>query len=183
MFKAYIKLRVLRQLSRESQSGYDLMKHIGEACGKPSPGYIYPLLGNLQAKGFITAKAEGRRKVYSITQNGVGLLSELQKKRDEMMGNMAMILGSVADSGEAREMEGMMKYLKEGDMLGRLHRALFSAYCADEQRKEKLRKIVDEFIEKMKELRKEGVEKAGAKRLRRGRTSGSGTGRPPRKLK
>jgi DNA-binding PadR family transcriptional regulator len=156
MFKAFVKLSVLLQLKGQSQSGYDLMKHIGEVCGKPSPGYIYPLLNSMEAKGFISSEAEGRRKVYSVTAKGMGLLSELKKKRDEMLRNMVMILGSVADSGETKEMEGMIEYLKEGNMLGRFHRALFSAYCGDEERKERIRKIVGEAAGKMEALLRDG---------------------------
>lgn len=100
MFKAFIKLRVLKLLSRESLSGYDLMKQFGRFGEKASPGYIYPLLNDLKKKGFISLKEDKRRKVYSITNKGRKLFTDLQENREEMINKMKELWKPLADKAE-----------------------------------------------------------------------------------
>lgn len=73
-FKAgFLKLTVLKMVSKGPIHGYALMKEIERLTDedwKPSPGSIYPALQELVADGLVTASPQGRRKLYEITPKG-----------------------------------------------------------------------------------------------------------------
>jgi DNA-binding PadR family transcriptional regulator len=77
-FKAgFLKLTVLKLVSKEPTHGYALMKEIERLTDedwKPSPGSIYPALQELVSDGLVQVRAEGRRKVYEITPKGMDVL-------------------------------------------------------------------------------------------------------------
>jgi len=157
MFKSHIKLRVLKQLNKEMLSGYDLMKYLGGYENKPSPGYIYPLLKDLQKKGFISVKKEKRRKVYSITQKGKNLLKNLENKQREMMKAMVEI-------GDKREMKEFIKlksnmkkknlFIQDGGKLQELHKLIFLIYSdKNDGNIKKMKKILEETIKKLEKLK------------------------------
>jgi len=86
MQEGYLKLSVLKILSEQDCSGYELMKEIEETIGKkPSPGSMYPLLKALQRHTLITSKTRDRSTIYHITQQGRSLLKELLSHRQEML--------------------------------------------------------------------------------------------------
>lgn len=66
----------------EPRHGYAIMQWVGEVTGqrvKLGPGTLYGALTALQGRGFIVPVGEGRegnerRKVYSLTKRGRGLL-------------------------------------------------------------------------------------------------------------
>jgi DNA-binding PadR family transcriptional regulator len=165
VFKAHIKLHVLEKLSREDLSGYDLMKCIGEFGEKPSPGYMYPLLKDLEKKGFISVKRERRRKVYSLTAKGRRLLEELKRNREEMLKRMSKLWASIADKKEISEfMESVRTHrhgpgmaFRDRDMMVKFNRALFMAYRpAGTEKRKKIMHILDEAARKLERLRKAG---------------------------
>lgn len=89
MQEGYLKIGVLKILSKQERSGYDLMKEIAEHTGKkPSPGSMYPLLKTLQKEKLITARDEGRSTIYSLTHQGKSYLKELITHRSEMLQHM-----------------------------------------------------------------------------------------------
>jgi len=159
MFKSHIKLMVLKQLSNEKLSGYGLMKSIGELGKKPSPGYIYPLLKDLEKKDFISVKKESRKKVYSITQKGKKLLESLETNKEEMLKSMMRILEPIA---EKKEIDRFMKlksdikkenhYLQDEELLEKLRNAIFSCYKNPEKRN-KIKIVLEETIRKLGKLR------------------------------
>jgi len=102
MFKAHIKFIVLEELNKVASSGYDLMNSIGEFGKRPSPGYIYPLLNDLEKRNFISSKVSGRRKVYCITKNGKKFLKNLKKKRIIMLNKMIEMWSPIADGKEIK---------------------------------------------------------------------------------
>jgi DNA-binding PadR family transcriptional regulator len=73
-FKAgFLKLAILKIVSKGPTHGYALIKEIGHLTSedwKPSPGSIYPALQELETQGLITRRIEGRRKIYEITPTG-----------------------------------------------------------------------------------------------------------------
>lgn len=161
MFKAFIKLNVLKELDEVSLSGYDLMKFLGQFGEKPSPGYIYPLLNDLETKGFISVKQDNRRKIYSLTKKGKKLLDELQKNRQDMLRKMTKFWKAIADR---EEIDDIIKskvqlhknkgYLKDMDILVRFHKALFSAYKKDDsKRTREIKRIINDCIKKVEGLR------------------------------
>ncbi|VVB77679.1 Transcriptional regulator PadR-like family protein [uncultured archaeon] len=157
MFKAHIKLRVLHELNKNHLSGYDLMKNIEESGQKTSPGYIYPLLNDLERKKFISVKHKDRKKVYSITGNGKKLLENLRKNREEMFKKMKKTWEAINEKNEFKEFVKSGKNInnfKDQDILIKFHRTLFSVYDKDNKNKrEKIREIMNESIKQMKKLK------------------------------
>jgi DNA-binding PadR family transcriptional regulator len=80
--KGNLKLLVLTLLSKNSFHGYALFKELEKVYNwKPSCGTLYPVLSNLEKKGFINSASTiecGRfKKIYSINDKGSIKLSEL----------------------------------------------------------------------------------------------------------
>lgn len=77
-FKAgFLKLIILKLLSKGPRHGYALMKDIERYTEKewePSPGSIYPALKELEKEGLIVASTSGRRRLYEITPEGASVL-------------------------------------------------------------------------------------------------------------
>ena len=59
------KRRILSELEEEPSHGYALAKELG----KQGPT-IYEHLRELEESGYIEGQADGRRKVYSLTERG-----------------------------------------------------------------------------------------------------------------
>jgi DNA-binding PadR family transcriptional regulator len=53
----------------------DMATEQSEGKWKPSPGYIYPMIWKLLAKGLISEVNNGR---YSLTKRGMKLLSDIE---------------------------------------------------------------------------------------------------------
>lgn len=165
MFKSNIKLIVLRQLSKEKMSGYDLMKSCGDYCTKPSPGYIYPLLNDLQKKGFIVVKKDSRRKIYSLTKKGITLLNNLKIKREETVKSIAKILEPITGKSEIQKFIKSRQYKKKINisiqdqlLLKELNSRIYDFYQNKDNdknngRKEKMKKILQETIKNLEKLK------------------------------
>jgi len=79
--RGLLRLFVLRTLSSEPKSGYDILKEIaektrGEWC--PSKGTIYPVLSDLRKEGLIEPLEVGARarKAFKTTSKGAAHLAE-----------------------------------------------------------------------------------------------------------
>ncbi len=90
MIRGHLKHLALAALKEKPLSGYDLMAQLGAClCSKPSPGSVYPLLSELEAAGFISVKADGRKKVYRLTARGEKELKELASLRERLFSQMS----------------------------------------------------------------------------------------------
>ncbi len=86
MFKGMYKLIILKELSKNNLSGYDIIKKIESLKGKkPSTGYIYPILKDLNDQGYVSFKIVGRKKVYKINVKGKKFLKELDSKKKNLI--------------------------------------------------------------------------------------------------
>ena len=86
MFKGMYKLIILKELSKNDLSGYDIIKKIESLKGKkPSTGYIYPILKDLSNQSYISFKTVGRKKVYKINVKGKKFLKELDSKKKNLI--------------------------------------------------------------------------------------------------
>lgn len=66
-------LMVLELLSREPRHGYEIIKELkAVSLGfySPSPGVLYPVLGEMVRQGHAVAEAEGKRKRYKLSAAG-----------------------------------------------------------------------------------------------------------------
>ncbi|MGV1027310.1 MAG: PadR family transcriptional regulator [Dermatophilaceae bacterium] len=75
MARGDVRTAVLLLLADEPMHGYQLMQAIADRSGgrwTPSPGAIYPALGQLEDEGLVTVTAESGRKVAALTEAGYG---------------------------------------------------------------------------------------------------------------
>jgi len=82
IFKGNLKFLVLYILSSGPVHGYGLFKELEKKFHwKPSCGTLYPVLNDLEAKGYIDGRETvecGRfKKIYSLTLNGKTLLEKM----------------------------------------------------------------------------------------------------------
>jgi DNA-binding PadR family transcriptional regulator len=80
LMKGLLDLVVLQFLSTQPMHGYQIIMRIRKSFGVYfGPSTIYPLLGALEKKGFVSSEwnmdSERPRKVYRLTNEGQSLLS------------------------------------------------------------------------------------------------------------
>jgi DNA-binding PadR family transcriptional regulator len=164
IFKSHIKLSVLKELSERDCSGYDLMSAIGLFGGKkPSPGYIYPLLKELNATGHVRVHGEDRKKMYHITERGKSLLFALEKNHKDMTEKMLRVFRPIANKRELAKMKNFQKevqrhkpfFAKNKDVIAKLYRTFISfSDEKDEIITKKVREILKDSAKKLEELKK-----------------------------
>jgi len=78
---------LLSLLKKEPSHAYVLRKQIKESFGfLPGNVSAYVVLYKLKNRGFVSAKKEGNRTVYSITAQGKALLKEARKELQRIEG-------------------------------------------------------------------------------------------------
>jgi PadR family transcriptional regulator, regulatory protein PadR len=80
LMKGLLDLIILQLLSNKPMHGYEVITKIRKNFGIYfGPSTIYPLLGNLEKKGYVDSywniDFERPRKVYSLTTNGQNMLN------------------------------------------------------------------------------------------------------------
>ena len=84
-----LRLAVLALIRDEPRHGYELIKAIEELTGgeyAPSPGAVYPTLQMLEDEGVIAeAEAEGSKKPFEATVEGIAELDERADEVDKLM--------------------------------------------------------------------------------------------------
>jgi DNA-binding PadR family transcriptional regulator len=80
LMKGLLDLIILQFLSTEPMHGYQIITKIRKSFGVYfGPSTIYPLLGTLEHKGYVSSEwnmaSERPRKVYKLTNEGQGMLS------------------------------------------------------------------------------------------------------------
>ena len=66
-------------LQQESKHGYQIIKDLEEQFKgfySPSPGSVYPILQMLEDREFVSISKDGKKKVYTITEEGQTFLNE-----------------------------------------------------------------------------------------------------------
>jgi DNA-binding PadR family transcriptional regulator len=84
-----VRAAVLALLSEEPQHGYAIIGALAERSGglwRPSPGSIYPVLGQLQDEGLVTSDQSGGRKVFALTDAGRTFVDEHAEELKEPWG-------------------------------------------------------------------------------------------------
>jgi DNA-binding PadR family transcriptional regulator len=74
-----LRLVALYLIEQQPRHGYDLIKAVEEKSKgfySPSPGIVYPALTFLEEAGYVTASAEGNKKLYTITPGGRAHLAD-----------------------------------------------------------------------------------------------------------
>ena len=71
MLKGLLKMSMLKIISENKATGYQIIKKVNQLTGeKPSTGSIYPLLKSMESKGWITGTTANGKTTYEITQSG-----------------------------------------------------------------------------------------------------------------
>jgi DNA-binding PadR family transcriptional regulator len=89
-----LRLIALALVAEQPRHGYEIIKLLEDKTAgwySPSPGIVYPTLTYLEEAGYVTAQAEGARKLYSITPQGRVHLEENRDFVDAMLDRFAVI--------------------------------------------------------------------------------------------
>lgn len=102
--RGFLKLLVLALLVEKDRHGYEIISEIAKLTKgqwKPTSGSLYPLLTQLERKGFIVSREEiekgRRRKVYRITDKGIEKLLRMYETVEEIIVNVVRFLRSIRD--------------------------------------------------------------------------------------
>jgi DNA-binding PadR family transcriptional regulator len=92
--KGLLDMIVLQYLEQESMHGYQLITKIRKGFGVYfGPSTVYPLLGLLEKKGYVTSawnmNTERPRKVYKLTNDGKNVLNFTESSLNLICKNMA----------------------------------------------------------------------------------------------
>ncbi|MFT4304500.1 MAG: PadR family transcriptional regulator [Candidatus Woesearchaeota archaeon] len=166
--QGYLRIMVLAELNKNPSTGYDLMKNLSlHLKKKPSPGSIYPLLSELHSENLISVKEEGRKKIYELTKKGKKsialILSEKEKSLIEhiklMMHFSKNISKDCISKAEKlkKEMLNNPKFLSDNIKDWEELRNIALDLLLDknyENKKDEIKKVIKETVNKLKEIKK-----------------------------
>jgi DNA-binding PadR family transcriptional regulator len=94
-----LRLIALALIAEQPRHGYEIIKVLEEKTAgwySPSPGIVYPTLTYLEEAGYVTAAAEGAKKLYTITDEGRAYLDANRDFVDAVLERLAAIGEKVA---------------------------------------------------------------------------------------
>ena len=83
-----LRLIALALIAEAPRHGYEIIKLLEEKTAdwySPSPGIVYPTLTYLEEAGYVTASAEGSKKLYTITDEGRAYLKANREMVDVVL--------------------------------------------------------------------------------------------------
>jgi DNA-binding PadR family transcriptional regulator len=89
-----LRLIALALIAEQPRHGYEIIKVLEEKTAgwySPSPGIVYPTLTYLEEAGYVTAQAEGAKKLYTITEEGHAHLEENRDFVDAVLERLAAV--------------------------------------------------------------------------------------------
>jgi DNA-binding PadR family transcriptional regulator len=105
-----LRLLALALIAEQPRHGYEIIKVLEDKTGgwyAPSPGIVYPTLTFLEETGYVTAQADGAKRLYSITGEGRAYLEQHRAfvdavlERLDAVGQQARAQGDDADRHRA----------------------------------------------------------------------------------
>src|SRR5688572_32207311 len=87
-----LRLIALALIAEQPRHGYEIIKLLEDRTAgwySPSPGIVYPTLTFLEEAGYVTAQAEGAKKLYAITPEGQAHLAENRDFVDAVLERMS----------------------------------------------------------------------------------------------
>lgn len=94
-----LRLLALWLISEQPRHGYEIIKVLEEKTGgwySPSPGVVYPTLTYLEEAGYVTAEAQGSKKLYTITAEGRAYLDKNRDFLEGVLGRLSAVADRVA---------------------------------------------------------------------------------------
>lgn len=80
------KLYTVLLLEKEPKHGYSIMDDLERITGKrPTTSHIYPFLSELEEKGYVEIRKDGRKKIYELTEEGREFVSSQIDSFTEIM--------------------------------------------------------------------------------------------------
>jgi DNA-binding PadR family transcriptional regulator len=128
---------LLSVLADKPMHGYEIIRELekkSHGLWRPSPGSVYPTLQMLEEEELVTAKEEGGKKVYTLTDTGRSEAEKVKEKRAhgpwrhhdidpeymekiiELKGSFMQTAGAfkqIARSGEGAKIDEAIKVIKE----------------------------------------------------------------------
>jgi DNA-binding PadR family transcriptional regulator len=89
-----LRLIALALIAQEPRHGYEIIKLVEEKTAdwySPSPGIVYPTLTYLEEAGYVTAAAEGSKKLYTITAEGRAYLKANRELVDVVLARLTAL--------------------------------------------------------------------------------------------
>ncbi len=89
-----LRLIALALIAEQPRHGYEIIKLLEDRTGgwySPSPGVVYPTLTFLEEVGYVTAQAEGAKKLYAITEQGSDHLADNRDLAEAVLERLAAI--------------------------------------------------------------------------------------------
>jgi DNA-binding PadR family transcriptional regulator len=83
-----LRLLALALIAEQPRHGYEIIKVLEEKTEgwyAPSPGIVYPTLTYLEEAGYVTAQADGAKRLYTITGEGRAYLESNRAFVDAVM--------------------------------------------------------------------------------------------------
>lgn len=151
-----IRLIALALIAERPRHGYEIIKVLEEKTSgwySPSPGMVYPTLTFLEEAGYVTAQADGAKKLYTITDEGRAWLEENKAFVDSVMERFAAIGARIAERREreaqdARNEEDIPRSVRGAFM--DLREATRDALRASPNAKGRVIDIIDRAVQELK---------------------------------
>jgi DNA-binding PadR family transcriptional regulator len=89
-----LQLIALSLIAERPRHGYEIIKVLEEKTSgaySPSPGMVYPTLTFLEEAEYVTAQAEGAKKLYTITELGAAHLATNRDYVDALLARLAAV--------------------------------------------------------------------------------------------
>jgi DNA-binding PadR family transcriptional regulator len=86
-----LRLLALALIAEQPRHGYEIIKVLEdrtEGWYAPSPGIVYPTLTYLEEAGYVTAQADGAKKLYTITAEGQSYLDANREFVDAVLNRL-----------------------------------------------------------------------------------------------
>ncbi|WP_411912675.1 PadR family transcriptional regulator [Staphylococcus pettenkoferi] len=83
--KGNLQYVILKMLGDEPKHGYQIIKELEEQFKgfySPSPGSVYPILQMLEDREFVSTARDGKKKVYTITDEGREFLKDNPEQQE-----------------------------------------------------------------------------------------------------
>ena len=69
--RGLLSFSILWLLTKRDMYGQELANELAQRRGtKPNPGTLYPALAELKKRGNVETRKEGRKKIYTLTEQG-----------------------------------------------------------------------------------------------------------------
>ena len=157
----------MNKLKEKSLSGYDLIKEIYNSTGswKPSFGSMYPLLKELYTNKLVSIKIVNRKKVYTLTAQGVKVLNEAVDASQDtirMLLKEFKVMEAICSPQERNHTQAIIKEIKQNSIpfsnlteeISKLQRTLFKLHSEGKIKthEDEIKKILNSTLIKLNNL-------------------------------